>query len=105
MGAIADLIIENARVMVTMDDKRRELAGGWVAITNGLISDVGGPARTKPQAHLFLDASGCIVTPGFINTHHHMFQNLTRSNPQSHGGDFFYWLRTLYPMFARLDEE
>ncbi|MGI4841203.1 MAG: amidohydrolase family protein [Janthinobacterium lividum] len=105
MEVVADLMIENAKVMVTMDDQRRELAGGWVAITNGLITDIGGPDHTKPQAVRRLDASGCIVTPGFINTHHHMFQNLTRSNPQSHEGDFFYWLRTLYPMFARVDEE
>lgn len=105
MQPTVELIIENARTLVTMDDERRELANGWVAVTRGLIVAVGGAGDLKPQATRRLDASGCVVTPGFINTHHHIFQNLTRSNPESHGGDFFHWLRTLYPMFARLDEE
>ncbi len=57
----------------------RELAGGWVAITDGLVSGVGaGPA---PAAATVLDATDCLVTPGLVNAHHHLFQNLTRAYP------------------------
>ena len=52
-----------------------------------------------------IDASGCLVTPGLINTHHHLYQNLPRAFAPALGGDLFEWLRTLYPVWSRLDEE
>ena len=52
-----------------------------------------------------IDATGCLVTPGLVNTHHHLFQNLTRAFAQALAGDLFEWLRTLYPVWSRLDEE
>ena len=76
---MADLLIENALVVATVDDSRRELKGGWVAITNGLVSGVGSSLDPKPAAREKLDATDCLVTPGLVNTHHHMYQNLTRA--------------------------
>ena len=87
-----------------MDAERREIPGGWVAIEGGFVSGVGGPGR-EPAAERVIDAGGCLVTPGLVNTHHHLYQNLTRAFAPALGGDLFEWLRTLYPVWSRLDEE
>ena len=80
MTGTADLLITNGYV-ATVDTARRELDGGWVAITDGLVSGVGASTDPKPVAKETLDASGCLVTPGLVNTHHHLYQNLTRAFP------------------------
>ncbi|WP_322778767.1 8-oxoguanine deaminase [Frankia sp. Cas4] len=97
--------MRGADMVVTVDDQRRELPGGWVAVSDGLVSAVGASTDPLPAARRTLEASGCLVTPGLINTHHHLFQNLTRSFAPSVSGTLFTWLRTLYPLWARLDEE
>lgn len=103
--ATADLIVSGALLVATVDAERRELPGGWVAATGGLITAVGGPAEAPPAAQVTLDAGGCLVTPGLVNTHHHIFQNLTRSYAPAVNGSLFSWLTTLYPLWAGLDEE
>ncbi|MEZ5226601.1 MAG: amidohydrolase family protein [Acidimicrobiales bacterium] len=75
-GERADLLIHDARLVATVDVERREIAGGWVAITGNLISGIGGPADPAPQAARRISADNALVTPGLINTHHHLFQNL-----------------------------
>jgi cytosine/adenosine deaminase-related metal-dependent hydrolase len=98
-----DLVVANARCVATMDATRRELAGGWVAVSDGLVEAVGtGP---PPAATVTIDASECLVTPGLINTHHHLFQNLTRAYPPMTGAPLFGWLQALYPLWRGLDEE
>ena len=82
--------------MVTMDADRREIPGGWVSATGGFVTAVGEPGQ-EPEARDVIDASGCLVTPGLVNTHHHMFQNLTRAFAPALGGSLFDWLRVLYP--------
>jgi cytosine/adenosine deaminase-related metal-dependent hydrolase len=100
-----DLLIRDAGLVATMDDARRELPGGWVALTGGLISGVG-PAGTEPTgAGETIRVPGTLVTPGLINTHHHIYQNLTRSYGPAVNGTLFQWLTTLYPIWSRLDEE
>jgi cytosine/adenosine deaminase-related metal-dependent hydrolase len=100
---VADLVIINARCVATMDGARRELAGGWVAVTDGLIEAVGtGPA---PSATTTIDATECLVTPGLVNAHHHLFQNLTRAFPPMTDKPLFGWLKSLYPLWRGLDEE
>ena len=59
----------------------------------------------EPAAERVIDARGCLVTPGLINTHHHLYQNLTRAFAPALAGNLFHWLRTLYPVWSRLDEE
>ncbi|WP_419553675.1 amidohydrolase family protein [Candidatus Poriferisodalis sp.] len=103
--APADLLVHGAELVATCDPQRREIPGGWVAITDGLISAVGGASETPPPALRHIDAGGCLVTPGLINTHHHMYQNLTRSYAPALRGGLFDWLTTLYPLWARLDEQ
>ena len=99
-----DLCVRNSDLVVTMDADRREIRGGWVAIDGGMVTAVGGPGR-EPTAERVIDAAGCLVTPGLVNTHHHLFQNLTRAFAPALAGDLFEWLRTLYPVWRRLDEE
>ncbi|GAA2392639.1 8-oxoguanine deaminase [Nonomuraea africana] len=100
---VHDLLVRNAVLVAACDEERRELAGGWVAVTGGLVSGVGNGAQ--PQAAEVLDASGCLVTPGLVNTHHHIYQNLTRSYAPVVNGSLFKWLTGLYPLWAGLDEE
>jgi cytosine/adenosine deaminase-related metal-dependent hydrolase len=91
-------VLANAHV-VAMDDAGTELAGGWIRIEDGRIADVGsGEAPERGE-----DLGGAVVTPALVNTHHHLFQTLTRARAQE--ADLFSWLRELYPVWARLDAE
>lgn len=102
----ADLLIHDADVLATVDDQRREIRGGWVAILNGVVSGVGGPGDEQPVATKRIDASGCLVTPGLVNSHHHLYQNLTRAYGPMTSAPLFGWLQSLYPLWtAALDEE
>ncbi len=101
---MVDLLIRDAVVVATMDDERREIAGGWVAITGSKISAIGS-SGSEPEAREVIDARGCLVTPGLINTHHHLYQNLTRAYPPMTTAPLFGWLQSLYPLWSTLDEE
>lgn len=101
----ADLLIRNARLVATIDSQRRELSGGWVAISDGLVSGIGSSADEPPQALEVLDATDCLVTPGLVNTHHHLYQNLTRAFPPMTRAPLFGWLQSLYPLWSGIDEE
>jgi cytosine/adenosine deaminase-related metal-dependent hydrolase len=103
--ATADLLVHDAELIATVDDARREITGGWVAATGGVVSGLGGPGDPVPDAVRRVDARGCLVTPGLVNTHHHLYQNLTRAYAPALTGGLFDWLVTLYPLWARLDEE
>jgi cytosine/adenosine deaminase-related metal-dependent hydrolase len=101
----ADLVVTGAELVATMDGARRELRGGWVAVTDGFITAVGSATDVPSPAAKTLRADGCLVTPGLVNTHHHLYQNLTRAYPPMTGASLFGWLTTLYPLWAGLDEE
>ena len=101
----ADLLIRNALLVATMDDQRRELPGGWVAVTNGLVSGIGSSTQEPPAAREVIDATDCLVTPGLVNTHHHIYQNLTRAYPPMTDKPLFGWLQSLYPLWRGIDEE
>jgi len=101
-----DLLISNAHTVATVDSSRRELAGGWVAVANGRIDSLGGSADPTPEAARTISADDCLVTPGLINTHHHLFQNLTRAYTPMTSAPLFGWLQALYPLWtANIDEE
>ena len=93
------MILADCRV-VTMDDAGTEHDRGWVRIEDGLIVEVG---AGEPPAGDREDLGGAVVTPGLVNTHHHLYQTLTRARAQQ--ADLFSWLRELYPTWARLDAE
>jgi cytosine/adenosine deaminase-related metal-dependent hydrolase len=90
-------------LLATLDDERREIPNGWVAVTNGFVSGVGTGAH--PAAREYIDARGCLVTPGLVNAHHHLYQNLTRAYGPMTNSALFGWLRTLYPLWRGLNEE
>ena len=106
MAEPVDLLIEDAWLVATMDDQRRELAGGWVAIDGGFVVAVGSTNDPTPSSLQRVDASGCLVTPGLVNTHHHLFQNLTRAYRPMTSAPLFGWLQSLYPLWTgSIDEE
>jgi cytosine/adenosine deaminase-related metal-dependent hydrolase len=90
----------NAHV-VTMDDERNEHPGGWLLVDGGFVQQAG--SGTRPDADEVVDLDGAVVTPGLINTHHHLWQNLTRARAQDE--NLFGWLKALYPVWSRIDEE
>ena len=87
--------------VVTMDNAGTEHEDGWVLVEDGAISAVGG--GSPPEAGEVIDLAGAVVTPGLVNTHHHLYQTLTRAQAQQ--ADLFTWLKTLYPIWARIDAE
>ena len=87
--------------LVTMDDAGSEYANGWLLESEGFVVAVGG--GEAPEADRRSELNGALVTPGFVNTHHHLYQSLTRARAQQ--ADLFTWLRELYPVWARLDAE
>ncbi len=101
-AGLSTLLIRHADILVTMDDDRREIAGGGLFIEGNRIAAVGTDDTLPDTADEVLDLAGHIVIPGLINTHHHMYQSLTRAVPAAQDAELFGWLRTLYPIWARL---
>lgn len=97
------LLIRNADHILTMDDQRTELSGADILVGDGTVRTIG-PNLSLPGADV-LDATGCVVTPGLVNTHHHLNQTLTRAVPGGQDALLFGWLRTLYPIWARFGPE
>ena len=96
------LLVKNATVLVTMDSTRREIPGGGLYIRDGFIEQVGPSSDLPGQADEILDLAGHVVLPGMINTHHHFYQTLTRAVPAAQDANLFNWLKTLYPIWARM---
>ena len=92
-------LIRNAEHILTMDDHRTELFGADILVSGGKIRAIG-PKLSQPEAEV-IDATGCVVTPGLVNTHHHLFQTLTRAVPAAQDALLFGWLQTLYPIWER----
>lgn len=92
-------LIKNARVIVTMDPTRRELADCDLLLKDGVIAQIGQNIVAPDVQVVF--AHGCVVTPGLVNTHHHLYQSLTRTVPGGQDALLFGWLKTLYPIWSR----
>ena len=97
---MARTALANAYV-ATMDDAGSEHDGGWLVLADGVIEAVGGGA--PPATDERIDLAGALVTPGLVNTHHHLYQTLTRARAQQ--ADLFTWLRELYPVWTGIDAE
>jgi 8-oxoguanine deaminase len=92
-------------VLATMDDAGAEIPDGGLYAVDGWIEQVGPTGELPMTADEVLDLSGCVVLPGLINTHHHFYQTLTRAVPGAQDAGLFDWLRTLYPIWARMTPE
>jgi 8-oxoguanine deaminase len=99
------LLIKNISILVTMDDHRREIPDGGLFIRDGFIEKVGPTNELPSSADELLDLRGHLVLPGLVNTHHHFYQTLTRAVPAAQNANLFNWLKTLYPIWARLTPE
>jgi cytosine/adenosine deaminase-related metal-dependent hydrolase len=102
---MSTLLLRNAHLLVTLDAQRREIAEGALYARDGVIEAVGATADLPGTADEVLDARGQVVIPGLVNTHHHMFQTLTRAVPAAQDSSLFGWLTALYPLWARLTPE
>jgi cytosine/adenosine deaminase-related metal-dependent hydrolase len=98
LSDMTELLIRNADYLLTMDETRRELVSADVLLRDGVVVAVGQNLTTEGEV---IEASGCVVTPGLVNTHHHLYQSLTRAVPGGQDALLFGWLKTLYPIWAR----
>ena len=99
------LLVRNADMLVTMDGGRREIRGGGLFAEGGRITAVGPTGDLPRTADTVLDLANHIVVPGLVNTHHHMYQSLTRALPAAQDASLFGWLEALYPVWARMTPE
>ena len=100
---MADVILRGADVILTMDDALSRLRGVDIHLSNGVIVAIG-PNLACIGAQI-VNVTGCVVTPGLVNTHHHLFQTLTRAVPGGQDALLFGWLQTLYPIWSRFGPE
>lgn len=98
-------LLKHCHVLATMDDARRELADGAVFIRDNVIERVGTTADLPATADRVIDLAGHVVLPGLVNTHHHMFQSLTRAVPGGQDCELFDWLKCHYPLWCGITPE
>ena len=98
------LVIKNADLVISMDEGRRILADHDIVISQGEIQKVEKNTQLNGGEEI-IDAAGCLVTPGLVNTHHHLFQSLTKAVPGGQNALLFGWLQTLYPIWSRFGPE
>ncbi|WP_299935461.1 8-oxoguanine deaminase [uncultured Pelagimonas sp.] len=97
-----ETLIRNAHTILTMDDLGRELTQYDIRLKGGVIAEIGQSLQSSGEV---VEAAGCVVTPGLVNTHHHLYQTLTRAVPGGQDALLFGWLKTLYPIWARFGPE
>jgi len=102
---MSTLLVKHASVVVTMDNFRSEIPDGGLYIRDGFIEQIGFTKDLPATADRVLDLTGYIVAPGLINTHHHFYQTLTRVVPDAQNVNLFNWLKTLYPIWAKMTPE
>ena len=102
---MSTLLARNADILVTMDEGRREISDAGLFVRDGVIEQVGPSSELPRDADVVLDMKGQILLPGFVNTHHHLDQTLTRALPAGQDINLFPWLRAHYPIWARRTPE
>jgi len=99
------LLVKHAQLVVTMGADRRRIPDGGMFVRDNVIEQVGPTAELPTRADRVINGHGMILLPGLINTHHHLYQALTRAVPAAQDATLFQWLKTLYPLWARLTSE
>jgi cytosine/adenosine deaminase-related metal-dependent hydrolase len=103
--SMVTLLVKNAALLATMDDSLQRIGNGALYVEDSVIRQVGQTADLPSDAGQVIDATGMVVLPGLVNTHHHLYQSLTRALPDAQDAKLFDWLRTLYPVWAGLSGE
>ncbi|MEI6363487.1 MAG: 8-oxoguanine deaminase [Actinomycetes bacterium] len=98
-------LARHAEILVTMDDERREIKDGGIFARDGIIEKVGPTSELPDTADVVIDLTGQVVLPGFVNTHHHLDQTLTRNLPQAQNINLFPWLIAHYEIWAERTPE
>ena len=96
------LLVKNVKHLVTCDANDRLLDGVDVFVRDGVIEAIG---HVEETAEDVIDASHMVMYPGLINTHHHLYQTFSRNLPQVQNMELFPWLKTLYEIWKRVDED
>ncbi|MEQ8923122.1 MAG: 8-oxoguanine deaminase [Roseovarius sp.] len=99
---MAEILIRGADHVLTMNDAREELRGADILLRGGVIAGIGEGLETRGEV---VEARGCVVTPGLVNTHHHLYQTLTRAVPGGQDSLLFVWLQSPHPIWARFGPE
>jgi cytosine/adenosine deaminase-related metal-dependent hydrolase len=99
------LLVKNADLLVTMDENHQCIPDGGLFVRDNVIQQVGPTSELPAAADRVINARGTIILPGLVNTHHHLYQTLTRAVPAAQDAGLFPWLKTLYPIWARLNPE
>ncbi len=102
---MSTLLLKNAELVATFDDEQREISQGSIFIRDNVIEQVGKTSDLPQEADQVIDMTDHVVLPGLINTHHHMYQSLTRAVPLAQDAELFQWLQTLYPIWGGLTPE
>ncbi|RLC54125.1 MAG: 8-oxoguanine deaminase [Chloroflexota bacterium] len=102
---MSTLLVKRADLLVTMDADRRRIPDGGLFVRDNVIEQIGPTAELPAEADRVINARGMIVLPGLVNTHHHLYQTLTRAVPAAQNATLFQWLKTLYPIWAGLTSE
>ncbi len=104
-STMSTLLLKHADLIVTMDPACLRIADGGAFVRDNIIDQVGPTSQLPDKADRVIDARGMILLPGLVNTHHHLFQTMTRAIPAAQDATLFDWLKTLYPIWARLTPE
>jgi len=99
------LLLKDADLIITMDNCHRRIEGDSLLIRDNLVQAIGPARDLAGQADREIDASGMLLMPGLVNTHHHLYQTLTRAVPEAQDVELFTWLKTLYLIWANLDAD
>ena len=99
------LLVKHAELLVTMDDSLGCIRDGGVFVRDHVIEQAGPTAGLPVSADRAIDARGMVILPGLVNAHHHLYQTMTRAIPAAQDATLFQWLKTLYPIWARLTPE
>lgn len=102
---MATLLVQHAHVLATFDSQRREISDGALFVRDNVIAQVGATSELPATADRVIDARDMVILPGLVNTHHHLYQTLTRAVPRAQSAVLFDWLKTLYPIWANLTPE
>ena len=100
---MSHVLIQKADHLLRMDDAGTELSGVDIRLRDGVVAEIGHDLSLDGAE--VVNGRGCVVTPGLVNTHHHLYQTLTRAVPGGQDALLFGWLQTLYPIWARFGPE